>query len=183
MRCGVPPERMSLSGTRVDAGLSGVKISLLDAMGMDVLSGLAGVVLAVIGAGLCGGGGVALVSTGPAGLIAGAAAGVLLAIVGRPGMEKALRKARIPLLARRLVTDNAVKKGLSRQREGMEQAVIRALADPATDFPLGSAQPGRHTGHSARTDGQECRNVHLRLITQKQGKHGACPVHPEGTVL
>ena len=134
MRCGVPPERMSLSGTRVDAGLSGVKISLLDAMGMDVLSGLAGVVLAVIGAGLCGGGGVALVSTGPAGLIAGAAAGVLLAIVGRPGMEKALRKARIPLLARRLVTDSAVKKGLSRQREGMEQAVIRALADPANGF-------------------------------------------------
>ena len=90
--------------------------------------------LAVIGAGLCGGGGVALVSTGPAGLIAGAAAGVLLAIVGRPGMEKALRKARIPLLARRLVTDSAVKKGLSRQREGMEQAVIRALADPANGF-------------------------------------------------
>ena len=34
----------------MDAGLSGVKLSLLDAMGMDILSGLMGVVLAVVGA-------------------------------------------------------------------------------------------------------------------------------------
>lgn len=39
VRCGVPPERMSLTGAKVDAGLDGVKLSLLDAMGMDILSG------------------------------------------------------------------------------------------------------------------------------------------------
>ncbi|MFR5795156.1 MAG: hypothetical protein ACLUI3_06045 [Christensenellales bacterium] len=54
VRCGVPPERMSLTGAKVDAGLDGVKLSLLDAMGMDILSGLMGVVLAVVGASLCG---------------------------------------------------------------------------------------------------------------------------------
>ncbi|MFR2494613.1 MAG: hypothetical protein ACLTBF_02485 [Christensenellales bacterium] len=70
VRCGVPPERMSLTGAKVDAGLDGVKLSLLDAMGMDILSGLMGVVLAVVGASVCGGGGVALVGAGPVGMIA-----------------------------------------------------------------------------------------------------------------
>ena len=134
VRCGVPPERMSLTGAKVDAGLSGVKLSLLDAMGMDILSGLMGVVLAVVGASLCGGGGVAMVSAGPAGMVAGAAAGILLALVGKSGMEKALVKAKLPLLVRRLVTDKAVKNGLSRQRDEIEKAIIKALADPANGF-------------------------------------------------
>ena len=134
VRCGVPPERMSLTGAKVDAGLSGVKLSLLDAMGMDILSGLMGVVLAVVGASLCGGGGVAMVSAGPAGMVAGAAAGILLALVGKSGMEKALVKAKLPLLVRRLVTDKAVKSGLSRQRDEIEKAIIKALADPANGF-------------------------------------------------
>ena len=117
-----------------NAGLDGVKLSLLDAMGMDILSGLMGVVLAVVGASLCGGGGVAMVSAGPAGMVAGAAAGILLALVGKSGMEKALVKAKLPLLVRRLVTDKAVKSGLSRQRDEIEKAIIKALADPANGF-------------------------------------------------
>lgn len=134
VRCGVPPERMALSGAYVDAGVCGVRLSLLDAMGMDMISGLMGVVLAVVGAILCGGGGVALLSAGPAGLAAGAAAGILVAIMGKSGMEKALRRANIPLIARQVVTDNAVRRGLERQREEIERAVIRTLADPANGF-------------------------------------------------
>lgn len=34
VRAACRPERMSLTGAKVDAGLSGVKLSLLDAMGM-----------------------------------------------------------------------------------------------------------------------------------------------------
>lgn len=134
MRCGVPPERMSLSGTSVDAGLSGVKLSLMDAMGMDVLSGLMGVVLAVVGASLGGGGGLALVSAGPVGMAAGAAAGVLLALVGKAGMEKAIRRADLPRFVRQLVTDKAILHGMNRQREELESAIVRTLADPKNGF-------------------------------------------------
>lgn len=134
MQCGVPPERMSLSGARVDAGIGGVELSLLDAMGMDVVSGLLGVVLAVVGASICGGSGMALVSTGPVGLVAGAAVGILLAVLGRSGMEKALRRAKLPLLARMVVTDAAVRRGLDRQKEDIKRAVIKTLADPANGF-------------------------------------------------
>lgn len=134
MRCGVPPERMSLSGTSVDAGLSGVRLSLMDAMGMDMLSGLMGVVLAVVGASVGGGGGLALVSAGPVGMAAGAAAGVLLALVGKAGMEKAIRKAELPLIMRQLVTDKAILRGMNRQREELERAIVRTLADPTNGF-------------------------------------------------
>ena len=134
MRCGVPPERMSLSGTSVDAGLTGVSLSLTDAMGMDMLSGLMGVVLAVVGASVCGGGGLALVSAGPVGMVAGAAAGVLLALVGKAGMEKAIRRAELPLIVRQLVTDKAILRGMNRQREELERAIVRTLADPTNGF-------------------------------------------------
>ena len=90
--------------------------------------------MAVVGATLCGGGGMALVSAGPAGMVAGAAAGILIAILGKSGMEKALRKAKLPVLMRRVVTDNAVRRGLSRQREDIERAIIQALADPSSGF-------------------------------------------------
>ena len=76
----------------------------------------------------------AMVSAGPAGMVAGAAAGIRLALVGKSGVEKALVKAKLPLLVRRLVTDKAVKSGLSRQRDEIEKAIIKALADPANGF-------------------------------------------------
>lgn len=134
MRCGVPPEKMSLTGAKMDATLGGVKISLLDAMGMDIVSGLMGVVLAVVGASICGGGGVALIGTGPIGMIAGASAGVLLAILGKGSMEKMLREMNLPVILRQLVTDGAVRHGVERQKEEIEKAIITALADPRNGF-------------------------------------------------
>ena len=76
----------------------------------------------------------ALVSAGPAGMAAGAAVGILIAILGKSGMEKALRKAKLPILMRRVVTDNAVRRGLSRQREEIERAIVQALANPSSGF-------------------------------------------------
>ena len=134
MRCGVPPEHMSLSGTQVNAGVSGVKLSLSGAMGMDVLSGVLGVVLGAVGAGLCGGSGVALVSAGPVGLAAGAAAGVLLALLGKGRLEKMMRGVKTPVLLRQVVTDGAVRTGIRRQEESIKRSIVSALADPANGF-------------------------------------------------
>ncbi|MBQ7786340.1 MAG: Hsp70 family protein [Clostridia bacterium] len=134
MRCGVPPEKMALGGAHVESGLGGVKLSLLDAMGMDVISGLLGVVLAVVGASVCGGGGLALVGSGPVGMIAGASAGVLLALLGKDSMEKMIRRMNIPVLLRQLVTDGSVLSGVNRQRTEIERAIISALADPQNGF-------------------------------------------------
>ena len=133
-RCGIPPEQMTLSNTHLDTGLNRVDLSLTDAMGMDILSGIMGVVLAAVGAALCGGGGVAILGTGPVGMIAGASAGLLLAILGKSTLEKALRSVRIPTLLRNVVTENAVRHGLKRQEKAIEEEIIRALADPKNGF-------------------------------------------------
>jgi len=140
MRCGVPQEKMEISGVQMNTGLGGVKLSLMDAMGMDMLSGVMGVVLAVVGASICGGGGLALVGAGPAGMIAGAAAGVLLALLGRNEMEKLISSMHVPVLLRQLVSDGAVKSGVDRQREAIERAMITALADPRNGFAAGISQ-------------------------------------------
>ena len=134
MRCGVPPEKMSLSCTQVSAGDIPVKLSLSGAMGMDVLSGVLGVVLGVVGASICGGSGIALVGTGPVGMIVGAAMGVLLALIGKGEMEKLISTLHVPVLLRQLVTDSAVKAGIDRQKEEIERSIVCALADPRNGF-------------------------------------------------
>lgn len=132
-RCGVPAAQMSLRSARVSADV-GVSVSIADAMGMDVLSGLLGVALAAVGAAVCGGGGMAVVAGGPIGMIVGAIAGVLLALLGRGSMDKAMRSAKIPLPLRLLVTDTAVRLGMERQRQKIETSIVSALADPAGGF-------------------------------------------------
>jgi len=134
LRCGVPPEKMALSSTRVSAGVSGVKLSLAGAMGMDVLSGVLGVVLGVVGASICGGSGMALIGTGPVGLIVGASMGVLLALLGKGEMEKLFSSLHVPVLLRQLVTTSAVAAGVDRQREEIERSIVSALADPRNGF-------------------------------------------------
>ena len=132
-RCGVPAERMTLGSTRVNAGV-GVKLSVMNAMGMDMLSGLLSVVLAAVGAAICGGGGMALISGGPIGMILGAVIGVLVMLVGRGSMEQALRSVKLPGFLRFLVSDTAVRLGMERQKQQIETSIITALADPANGF-------------------------------------------------
>ena len=134
LRCGVPAERMTLSGAQVDAGLDGVALSLPQALGVEAFSTLLGVVLAVVGASVYGGGGLALATTGPVGIVAGAAAGVLVALLGKSGMERAIRGAHLPVFLRGVVSDAAVRKGLQKQRTKAEASIVQALADPRNGF-------------------------------------------------
>ena len=134
LRCGVPPERMTLRGAQVDAGLGGVRLSLTQALGMDVVSGLLGAVLAAVGAIICGGGGMTLVASGPAGLAVGACAGVLAALAGKTGVEALIKEAELPRAVRMLASDKAVRARLERQREKAESEIIAALADPQNGF-------------------------------------------------
>jgi len=132
-RCGVPAERMTLGSAKISAGVN-VKLSVMDAMGMDLLSGLLSVVMAAIGAAICGGSGMAVISSGPIGIILGAVIGVLLMLVGRGGMEHTLRSIPLPGFLRFLVSDLAVSLGMQRQRQKIEASIIAALADPVNGF-------------------------------------------------
>ena len=134
LRCGVPPEHMTLGGVPLDTGLRGVSVSLTDALGMDMVSGLMGIVLAAIGAAVCGGGGVAVIGAGPVGLVSGAVIGIVIALLGKGSMEKAIRRMHIPVFMRRLVTRGAVERGMQRQKDEIKRQIISSLADPANGF-------------------------------------------------
>ncbi len=125
---------MTLGGVPLDTGLRGVSVSLTDALGMDVVSGLMGIVLAAIGAAVCGGGGVAVIGAGPVGLVSGAVIGIVIALLGKGSMEKAIRRMHIPVFMRRLVTRGAVERGMQRQKDEIKRQIISSLADPANGF-------------------------------------------------
>ena len=76
----------------------------------------------------------AVISSGPLGVIAGAVLGVLVALVGKGSVESVVRKLRVPLLMRLLVLDSAVTFGLAQQKKKIEASVIRELSDPANGF-------------------------------------------------
>ena len=96
-----------------------------------------GGVLAVVGATICGGSGMAMISAGPLGMIAGACAGMLIALIGKGGMEKMMRGAKLPVLMRMAVTDGAVRRGMGRQKESIRRSVITALSRPESGFAAG----------------------------------------------
>ena len=50
------------------------------------------------------------------------------------GMERMLRRARLPVLLRQVVLPAAVAQGIDRQRPAIEREIIRSLADPANGF-------------------------------------------------
>ena len=152
VRCGVPPEHMALQRVALDTGVTGVDLSLTDALGMDVFSGLMGVVFAAIGAAVCGGGGIAMLGAGPVGLVTGAVIGIVFALLGRSGMEKALRMIRVPVLMRRIVTQAAVERGMERQKEDIKRQLIMSLSDPKNGFADRlTASLGRTLGEQLET--------------------------------
>ena len=62
---------------------------------------------------LCGGSGVALISSGPVGIVAGASASLLLLLLGRERMEQALLAANMPKPMRKLVSRGAFRARLN----------------------------------------------------------------------
>ena len=94
-RYNVPREEMRLSFSQ--SGEAGnVKVGAQDLMGFSLIGTMVGVVLSVLGALLCGGSGVALVTTGPLGMLAGAAIGAVVAAFGWTTISRALMRAKLP---------------------------------------------------------------------------------------
>lgn len=88
---------------------------------------LSDVIVATVAAALCGGGGLAVIISGPVGLIVGAAAGVLLSRGITTAAERALWKSNVPVLVRKMFSVSAFENGLSRRREEMLSDMMEKL--------------------------------------------------------
>ena len=76
---------------------------------------------------LCGGGGIALISSGPTGIVAGIVASLLVLLLGKNKMENALLKAKLPRAIRKLVPRNSFKSRLDSASENVRERVLESL--------------------------------------------------------
>ena len=107
-----------------------------DLMGLQEIKLITDLVVAAVAAALCGGGGMAMILSGPIGLVIGAAAGFLLSRGMGAAAEKMMWTLNVPVLMRKLFPTMLFEGGLSRKRDAMiadmQNALIAQLENPDT---------------------------------------------------
>ena len=123
-RYNVPREEMRLRFTQTGEA-SAVRIGAKELMGFNMIGAMVGVVISVVFALLGGGGGVALIATGPLGMLAGAAIGALVAALGWPAVTEALMNMRFPRALRLINVERRLRSESTRR--AMHDALTREL--------------------------------------------------------
>ncbi len=109
-----------------------LKLGAKELMGFPLIGALVGVSLSVVGALLCGGGGVALIATGPLGLLAGAAVGAVIAAFGWPAVSGMLMRAKLPRILRMANVEKRLRSESTRKT--IRDALIRELGKKDGEF-------------------------------------------------
>ena len=127
----LPRTSLRLPGT---LAISTAQLSLKSEqlIGSDQLKALIDVIIASVIAAVLGGSGVALLSTGAPGLMAGFLIGLLAAVVGTEGAGKLLRSLELPVGMRKLFPQRAFEKGLSGKRKEIESGIYGQLMKGVT---------------------------------------------------
>lgn len=122
---GIPCEMMRLPPPelRPDSALASGKHIDFDAV--KTVQAIIGAAVAAVMAALCGGAGLALVAEGPLGMAAGAAIGIVAALLGKPVVESLLMRMDLPKLLRKTLRRGALLSPRSRAR--MEHELAASL--------------------------------------------------------
>lgn len=132
----VPRKEMKLDATACGGGH--ISVDAGSWTGLPVVGTLLGIIVSVAGGVLCGGSGLALVASGPLGIIAGLAIGALASVLGWNAMSKQIMNADIPVLLRniplekRLQSDQTrheLKKQLTAILSGDESAFCKQITE------------------------------------------------------
>ncbi|SMG17392.1 Hsp70 family protein [Dethiosulfovibrio salsuginis] len=95
---------------------------------VDSLDGVIGIVVGLVTASLCGGGGIALIATGIPGLLAGAAIGLGGYVFGRKSIREKLEKVPVnSVLSRFLMSEGPMRKTVEKARVSIAQGVDEAI--------------------------------------------------------
>ena len=120
IRHNVPYTALSLSSYLSASDLD-IRIDAKNVFPVEELTWLIDSIITLIVSLLCGGTGVALISSGPTGILTGAFLSILVLLMGKTRMEKALLTADIPKITRKLVP-----KGAFRTRMKSMSSTIKA---------------------------------------------------------
>jgi molecular chaperone DnaK len=127
----VPREEMRLYFSQTGDAAT-LRIGAKELMGFRFMGTLVGMVLSVVCALLGGGGGVALIATGPLGLLAGAAIGAVVAAFGWPAITDMIMSVRLPRAFRWMNVEKRLRGESSRKT--VRDTLIRELSAPEGAF-------------------------------------------------
>lgn len=126
----VPRKEMQLNLTASGSGQ--VAVSTKQLMGLPFLGTLLGLIVSLIVGLLCGGGGLALIATGPLGFLAGAVIGAIVSLFGWNALSHTLMKANIPLLVRKMTSEKKLSGDATRQK--LREALTKELCGKDSSF-------------------------------------------------
>lgn len=129
-RYDVPRKQMELNLSTAPAG--NFQIYAGEWMGFTLAKTILGLVMSITAGILCGGGGMALVTAGPLGFLAGALLGIIATLLGWNTVSDALAKADLPLLVRMLPLQNQLKS--DKVRKEITKQIYDALSGENSDF-------------------------------------------------
>lgn len=130
IRNSIPCEMMRLPPPRLEPGSALAAGTKIDFDAVKTVEAIIGAVVAAVMAALCGGAGVALVAEGPLGLAAGAAIGVVAALLGKPAVESMLMRVNLPVIMRKILPRDALLSPRSRGK--MQKALAESLEKDET---------------------------------------------------
>ena len=147
----VPRKQMQLKLTTGSAG--SVNINAGEWMGLSVAKTLLGIVLSVTAGILCGGGGMALVTTGPLGFLAGAVIGVIAAALGWGSVSSLLMKVDFPKIVRliplgskldsdkiRRELSSQIEANLSQEKSDFQRQIVEGFSNAFRNYLYTIAQ-------------------------------------------
>lgn len=139
----VPRKEMRIGLTFAGAGQ--VNVSSDTWSGLSGVRTLMSILMSIIGGTLCGGGGLALLTTGPLGFLAGAAIGAVASLLGWGAVSKMLMKADLPLLLRNVPIEKRLQSDQTRHelRKRLLQTISPADSAFRTGLCKGFAQAFR----------------------------------------
>ena len=126
VRNGIPYTALSL---RTYLSVSDVNIGL-DAKNMfavEEITLMIDSIISILVGLICGGSGIAMISSGPEGVVAGVAVSLLVLILGKKRMEKALMNVRLPKAVRLMVPKNAFRSRIDSVAEDVKETFYRNL--------------------------------------------------------
>lgn len=101
-------------------------------MDFSILGTVLGVLLSVISALLCGGTGIALIASGPLGLLAGLLIGAAASLLGWPALSEVLNRAELPVLLRRVNVEKRLNS--PEVQSHLRQSILKELSAPGSPF-------------------------------------------------
>lgn len=109
-----------------------VNIGAKELLGFNFIGTVVGVVISVVSGLVCGGGGIALIATGPLGFLAGLAVGAVVAALGWGAMSGILIKARLPRAFRWMNVEKKLR-GESTRRS-LRDALMKEIGARDSEF-------------------------------------------------